>query len=214
MIQAGGYMDNSTNFDSVIEKIEEMRDFLKIGDEIVPFLTELFTFMKDVMPIMKEANHSLQDGSQKLPTASDRIRDVDQTTEMATHEIMDKLGIISEKLDNLAEDLDESKTEVIEDIKEEANSIIFSLQFQDITAQKLEHADRILNAIRKKFKKLSERIAEIKIDTEIGKNIMQEITTDEPDDERKKEMDEINKETEDVIREGNIDQDDIDKLFD
>jgi len=207
-------MDNSTNFDSVIEKIEEMRDFLKIGDEIVPFLTELFTFMKDVMPIMKEANHSLQDGSQKLPTASDRIRDVDQTTEMATHEIMDKLGIISEKLDNLAEDLDDSKTEVIEDIKEEANSIIFSLQFQDITAQKLEHADRILNAIRKKFRKLSERIAEVKIDTEIGKKIMQEITTNEPDDKRKKEMDEINKETEDVIREGNIDQDDIDKLFD
>jgi hypothetical protein len=214
MTHSGGYMDNSTNFDSVIEKIEEMRDFLKIGDEIVPFLTELFTFMKDVMPIMKEANHSLQDGSQKLPTASDRIRDVDQTTEMATHEIMDKLGIISDKLDNLAEDLDDSKTEVIEDIKEEANSIIFSLQFQDITAQKLEHADRILNAIRKKFRKLSDRIAKVQIDTEIGQKIMQEITEDEPDEERKKEMDEINKETEDVIREGNIDQDDIDKLFD
>ncbi|MCF7886310.1 MAG: DUF3418 domain-containing protein [Candidatus Marinimicrobia bacterium] len=207
-------MDNSTNnFESVIEKIEEMRDFLKIGDEIVPFLTELFSFMQDVMPIMKEANHSLKDGSQRLPTASNRIRDVDQTTEMATHEILDKLGNISDKLDALAEDLDASKVETIEDIKEEANSIIFSLQFQDITAQKLEHADRILNAIRKKFTKLSDRISKVKIKTEIGKKVMQDLTSEEPDEELKRDLEEMDKETEDVIREGQIDQDDIDKLF-
>ncbi|HMA63251.1 MAG TPA: DUF3418 domain-containing protein [bacterium] len=205
-------MARSDHFESVIEKIKEMRDFLKIGDEIVPFLTELFSFMQDVMPIMKEANHSLKDGSQRLPTASDRIKDVDQTTEMATHEIMDRLGNISDKLDELAEGLDDSQVEIIEDIKEEANSIIVSLQFQDITAQKLEHADRILNAIRKKFTKLSNRIAKVKINSEVGKKVMEDITNTS-DKETQEKIEEMNDETEDIIREGQIDQDDIDKLF-
>lgn len=205
-------MARSDHFESVIAKIEEMRDFLKIGDEIVPFLTELFSFMQDVMPIMKEANHSLKDGSQRLPTASDRIKDVDQATEMATHEIMDRLGNISDKLDELAEDLDDSQVKIIEDIKEEANSIIMSLQFQDITAQKLEHADRILNAIRKKFTKLSDRIAKVKINSEVGKKVMEDITNTS-DKETQEKINEMDDETEDVIREGQIDQDDIDKLF-
>lgn len=205
-------MGKSENFDTVIDKIEEMRDFLKIGDEIVPFLTELFTFMKDVMPIMKEANSSLIDGSERIPTASDRIKDVDQTTEMATHEILDKLSTISEKLDALKEGLVEDKVTAIEDIKEDANSIIFSLQFQDITAQKLEHAARILSAIRKKFTKLSDRIAQVQVSSEIGKKIMQDIT-DTSDKKTQKELEEMEDETKDVIREGQIDQDDIDALF-
>jgi len=205
-------MAKSDNFDTVIGKIEEMRDFLKIGDEIVPFLTELFTFMKDVMPIMQEANNSLIDGSKRIPTASDRIKDVDQTTEMATHEILDKLGSISDKLDNLSAGLGEDKKDIIEDIKEEANSIILSLQFQDITAQKLEHADRILSAIRKKFTKLSERIAQVQVNSEIGKKIMEDLTsTGNSPGEDDKEMEDA---TKDVIREGKIDQDDIDALFD
>jgi len=197
----------------VIDKIDEMRDFLKIGDEVIPFLSDLFGFMQDIMPLMKEANCSLSDGSRKLPDATDRIRDVDQTTEMATHEILDRLDTISEKLNQLDDHLGKKEKQTVVDVQDEVNKIIYALQFQDITAQKLEHADRILTAIYKKFQELAESTKKVKMRTNVGKKMMQEITDSIHETDMQKRSEDLDKETEDKIRQSNISQDDIDKLF-
>ncbi len=206
-------MTAKVGLNRVLDKIDEMRDFLKIGDEVIPFLSDLFGFMQDIMPLMKEANCSLSDGSRKLPDASDRIRDVDQTTEMATHEILDRLDTISEKLNQLDNSLGKQEKQTIAEVQDEVNNIIYALQFQDITAQKLEHADRILNAIYKKFQELADSTKKVEMRTTVGKKMMQEITESIHETDMQKRSEDLDKETEDKIRESKISQDDIDKLF-
>ena len=77
-------MSINSSMDEMLKKIDDMRGFFKIGDEVIPFLADLFNFLKDVMPLMSEVNTSIKDGTGKLPTASDRMSEVTHTTEMAT----------------------------------------------------------------------------------------------------------------------------------
>ena len=42
-------MSNSKNLDEIFDKIEEMRGFFKFGDEIIPFLGDMFKFLMDIM---------------------------------------------------------------------------------------------------------------------------------------------------------------------
>lgn len=37
-------MNQNNNIDGILSKIDDMRGFFKIGDEIIPFLGDLFVF--------------------------------------------------------------------------------------------------------------------------------------------------------------------------
>ena len=197
----------------IVTKIEEMRGFFKIGDEIIPFLADLFNFLKDVMPLMTEVNTSLKDGAHKLPTASDRISDVTQATEMATTEILDKLDQINNHVSELRGSVSEEKAARLDDIESTIMDIIFALQFQDITSQKLEHATRILNAIYTKFTGLFDYIEKLGINSSFGARVAKALEEVGETDEAKKEKDDFEEETADKIRHESISQDDIDQLF-
>ncbi len=197
----------------IFQKIAEMQDFLRIGDEVIPFLGDLFKFIQDVMPLMSDIQGSFQDSSGKLPDATQRLNDVTQATELATNEIMDKLESINTGLDKVVEYIPDDKKEIIESLKNDVMDITFALQFQDITSQKLEHANRILEAINKKFTSLSENSDLIKVKTKVGERIMRELHLTSDPDKAKQDSEDFHKETEDVIRE-DFSQDDIDALFD
>ena len=208
-------MNESYPVGEIFEKIAEMQDFLRIGDEVIPFLADLFKFIQDVMPLMSEIQRSFTDTSGKLPDATQRLNDVSQATEMATHEIMDKLESINNRLDKLSDSLPENEKASVDDVKNDVMDITFALQFQDITSQKLEHANRILNAINTKFTDLSKSSEQIKVKTKVGEKIMHELHLGPDPDKTKESSDTFHKETEDVIREDqSISQDDIDALFD
>lgn len=207
-------MEKSSSLESVINKIEEIRDYLKIGDEVIPFLSDMFRFIQDIMPLMKEANLSLRSGSEKIPDARQRIEDAGHTAELATYEILNKLECISEKLTSLSRELDGSYEAKINTVLENVNDIIYALQFQDITSQKLEHANRILKAIYTKFNELEGASQKVQTGTTIGKEIMREITESLSNPDNLKSQEQLNRDTEDVIRESNISQADIDKMFD
>ena len=174
----------------IAEKIEEMRGFFKVGEEVVPFLADLFNFLKDVMPLITEVNTSLKDGAGKLPTASDRISDVTTATEMATTEILDKLDIINNTANEVREGLSEEKGKKIDEIEGMIMDIIFALQFQDITSQKLEHAGRILSAIDIKFSSLFSSIEDMQSNSVLGAKVAGAIANiDKSDDVVKKRDD-------------------------
>jgi chemotaxis regulatin CheY-phosphate phosphatase CheZ len=206
-------MDSSKNLDEVFSKIEEMRGFFKFGDEIIPFLGDMFKFLLDIMPLMTEVNTSLEDSTHKIPTASERITSVNQATEMATHEILNKLDSISNKITDISEDSTDDKSNVFEEIQDEVMDIIFALQFQDITSQKLEHANRILSAIHDKFVQLFMAIEQVKMNTKVGLKIMDVISNEVDQEKIKRDSKELEDKTADTIRHEEISQDDIDKLF-
>lgn len=197
----------------IVGKIEEMRGFFKVGDEVIPFLADLFSFLKDVMPLITEVNTSLKDGTHKIPTASDRISDVTQTTEMATNEILDKLDQINNTVNEIRGDVDEAKAAKIDEIETTIMDIIFALQFQDITSQKLEHATRILNAIYSKFSALFSNIEKMRSNSIFGAKVADALADVEESEDVVKNREEFDDETADKIRNESISQDDIDQLF-
>lgn len=199
--------------DDIQKKVDEIREFFKIGDEIIPFLGELFVFIKDVMPLMTNANISLHVSANKIPDATDRIADVSHTTEMATNEILDKLDSISDKLTSISQVSNKDHKKLVDEMQSEIIDITYALQFQDITSQKLDHANRILNAIYQKFGELLTSIEHIKLNTSIGNKIIQSVTEASNHEEIQKQKNEFDEKVSDIVRESKISQDDIDKLF-
>ena len=156
-------MSSNINMEEVLKRIEDIRGMLQLSDEIIPFLSDLFRFIKEVIPLMMAIKSSIKDSASKLPTASQNISTVSETTELATHQMLDKLDIIMDRMyslsDNLGDsDQDKEKKAIVSEVQNEVNDIISALQFQDITSQQLEHANRILEAIYDKFLNLFESI--------------------------------------------------------
>ena len=206
-------MTNPGNVDTIFDKIEEIRGFFKFGDKIIPFLGDMFRFLRDVMPLMNTVNASLEDSKHKIPTASERITSANQTSEMATHDILDKLDCISLKMSVLSVGAAGDKKEAFDQIQDDVMDIISALQFQDITSQKLDHANRILSAIQEKFVQLFAALEQVKTNTTIGNKVMDEFNNGILREEVKHGSVELDDRTVDIIRHEEISQDDIDKLF-
>ncbi|MCD6205828.1 MAG: hypothetical protein J7L22_09215 [Candidatus Marinimicrobia bacterium] len=206
-------MKKKRDLNAIIAQVDHIRDFFKSGDDILPFLGDLFQFLKDMMPLMSEINVSLKKGTENLPVATDRITDVNHTTELATTEIMDKLDNISKKISSVAKNCTVNSREELESIIDDVTDIHMSLQFQDITSQKLEHANRILGAVYDKFANLIKSAQSMMGHSEIGDNILEEIIANSENHRADKTDDDFQARVADTIRSEEISQDDIDQLF-
>ena len=205
------------NIDDVLTKIEEMHQSLRLSDEIFPLISDLFLFVKEIIPLMLEVNSFMKDSSSKIPTASDNINSVSKATEMAAHEVMDRLDTITEQLDTLRDRVKEEgagkeSLAMIDNISSEAGEIIFAFQFQDITTQQLEHVNRILEAIYEKFIAFFQSSLRLKEKSILGKDVV-EALENEVEDKNTSESDKFHKKTEDKMHHGGISQDAIDKFF-
>ena len=207
------------SIDDVLNKVDQIRESLRFSDEIFPLLSDLFTFLKETIPLMLEANVSIRESTSRLPDATNNLNKVSETTAEAATQVMDKLDEVLAQLDELSDSIksdSEKETQLakIEDIHNEASEIIFSLQFQDITSQQLEHTHRILQAVNEKFMHLIRSFGHIKATTLLGKDVVAAIEKEcerEAAEENKKFFEDR---TQDIIRINNgVSQDDIDNLF-
>jgi len=205
------------SIDDVLKKIEEMHNSLRMSDEIFPLISDLFLFVKEIIPLMLEVNSFMKDSSAKIPTASENLNNVSKATEMAANDVMDRLDDISEKLDGLKNRVKDEggsngSISLIDEISAEANEIIFAFQFQDITTQQLEHVNRILEAIYEKFITLFQSSLKLKDKSILGKDVARALEG-ELGDMNKSEREAFHKKTEDKMHHGGISQDAIDKYF-
>ncbi len=205
------------SIDDVLLKIEEMHKSLRLSDEIFPLISDLFLFIKEIIPLMLDVNTFMKDSSNKLPTASENLNKVSKTTELATHEILNRLDTISGQLSALKERAEkegasEESLHLIDDISNESTEIMLAFQFQDITTQQLEHVNRILEAIYEKFVTIFQSSLKIKNRSILGGDVMTAIEN-ELETDRLKHSEIFNKKTEDKIHHQGISQDDIDKYF-
>ncbi|MCF6238275.1 MAG: hypothetical protein L3J79_05605 [Candidatus Marinimicrobia bacterium] len=206
-------LEKNSQVDEVLLKINAMQDFLKYSDEVIPFLDDLDSFIKGIMPPMTEINNSLQDSAHKLPTASDRIDDVTRATESATVAILDSLDNLATSLQGLIGMDKEIQTDSTKYMQTEVDKIVNALQFQDITSQKLMHANRILRAIYKKFSNLFSSLEEARGSNSVGRQVY-DVFEENLDQERKRSVrEEFEEQTKDEIHQTPISQDDIDSLF-
>ena len=200
-------------FGNIVGTISQIREFFKMGDEITPFLTELFAFLKDLMPLMTEVNQSLHLSTDKLPAASTSISKATTTTEAATFQVMDKLEDITGKLTRLMDKQGDQEMDLIQSIQDDIMETMDTLQFQDIAAQQLEHANRILEAIFNRFSSLFESLNRVRMTSKFGQAILEALREETAEENFEKHSADFHEVTKDIIRNDNVSQDDIDQLF-
>lgn len=83
----------------LLQKADELRALFILGQRVIPFLEEIFVFVKEIQPLLDEINQSVADNLNKMPNASEQLSKVTQANEMATVEIMDVVDGIMFKLD-------------------------------------------------------------------------------------------------------------------
>ncbi len=210
-------MKKNDDIEKIVLKIKTVRQSLQLVDDIIPFLSNVFGFIGQMFPLIMNIRVSLHQSTDKLPMASQNITDVSETTELATHQVMDKLDNIVSKLNAMPRYLASRENtsggmRLIEDIREEVTDIINALQFQDITSQQLEHTNRILGAVYDNFIELFETINNAGSGNENGQDSLDMIEKEL----RKKldmEMEDFKTRTKDNVRNKGISQSEIDKMF-
>lgn len=79
----------------LLRKADELRSLFVLGQNVIPFLEEIFVFVSEIEPLLKEINTSIRDNLQRMPSASKQLSKVTEATELATNEIMDLVdGIV------------------------------------------------------------------------------------------------------------------------
>jgi len=91
----------------LIKKAEELRALFILGQRVVPFLEELFSFVGEIQPLLEEINISIQENLSKMPNLSKQLSKVTEATELATNEILDIVDGVFYKLDILSSTLKE-----------------------------------------------------------------------------------------------------------
>lgn len=204
---------NDAEINSLLRKADELKALFVLGQRVIPFLEELFIFVKDIKPMLDDINSSIQENLKKMPNAAKQLSKVTEATENATNEIMDiidgviyKTDIINgnlkkiEKLNTeksssplkvldlvyqtlkndediqdllpkLTKQIKEIKGEkssemktvlkettgLVESIQNDSNSIMISLQVQDITSQQIAAVNFLLDTIQKKLNSIMSR---------------------------------------------------------
>ena len=211
-------MTQIRNLDDILNKVEELRDSLRVSEEMFPIISEVFIFIREVVPLLLDANLSIKETTGHLPTATDNINSVSQTTELATNEVLDTIELITEELNDLRDRITnntdtKNQLEILDRVQNQVSEIVFAFQFQDITTQKLEQVIRILNAINEKFSNLWHSFNKLRDSSALSAEVFRAIESELKNTLENENREFFDKRTKDVVRHTDITQDMIDNLF-
>ena len=195
------------NFELMSQKAEELGAIFVLGQRLVPFLEDIFSFVKEVKPLLDDINLSMEENMNKTQIAAKKLSKVTEATEMATTEIIDIINELVNKSSGISTNLDrlneldsmkfdtalnilekvheaiaekqdvssyevplsdaigklkmikrdtrkklfDSTRELLDGINADANSIIMSLQVQDITSQQIAAVNHLLDTIHERL---------------------------------------------------------------
>ncbi len=211
-------MSEIKGINDLIRRINALDAEIGSNEEALPLVHDMFNFIKDIIPLMLEFNAFMRDGSQKIPSASDHLNNVSKTTELATHEILDRLELITTKIDAIKKELGQnSDTEKIlshlQVLEDKTAEIFLSFQFQDITTQQLEYVHRVLEAIYRKFLELFNSSLKIRGRTIFGQDILSAIEKELANGQPRLALEKFHSVTTDLVRRNDVSQEMIDKYF-
>jgi len=96
----------------VLHKIEELRALMIFSQRTLPFLEDVFTFVKEIVPLLEVLKNSVESTSEKLPRASHQLNKVTTATELASTEILNIVEGIAAKTERQRAALDDRKARV------------------------------------------------------------------------------------------------------
>ncbi len=89
----------------LLQKVDELRLLFVLGQRVIPFLEEIFLFVKEIHPVLDEINVSIEENLKKMPGASKQLSKVTEATEHATTEIMDIVDGLFYKADLISSNM-------------------------------------------------------------------------------------------------------------
>jgi len=214
-------MNQINNLDDVLQSIEDLRDSIKFSNDLFPIMKDLFIFLKDMIPLLLEANVSIKESTKRLPDATDNINNVSKMTETSTNQVLDSIETITGKLGELRVMMENSndkntQLDMLDEVSNLANEMVFAFQFQDITTQKLEHTSRILKTVHDKFAVLFKSFDKMRANSEIGSDVARAIELEFNRESAKgnHSKDYFEENSKDIMHHNTeISQDDIDSFF-
>jgi len=122
------------------------RSHLIVLYEVLPYLKHLLKFSSETIPVITKILGLATEGKSDLEKASEYLRTINQSSETAVTEIfaaLDQVGGLLQQAQK-AETVDDDLKKTLGEANMQLMSIMNALQFQDITAQKIEATNALL----------------------------------------------------------------------
>ena len=97
----------------IVRKVEELRALMVFTQRTIPFLEDVFAFVKDIVPLLDVLKSSVETTSEKLPHASKQLDKVTTATELASTEIMNIVDGMYPKVDRMRARQEQRKAAVV-----------------------------------------------------------------------------------------------------
>ncbi|MDX9858146.1 MAG: protein phosphatase CheZ [candidate division Zixibacteria bacterium] len=135
-------------------------------------ISELSEAVIKVVDSFRQVKNPLVESQEKVPMATDQLDKISEQTEAAAHQMLDRVERITQREEEIIAGLGEIRkgvdggsheqvVGVIDAIRSKAETnlndaymIMDALQFQDITAQQMNHAASLLEDIEEKLKRI------------------------------------------------------------
>lgn len=168
-------------------KIQKLENLLSKAEElnVIEFLQEVISFVKDISPILENMNVSLRENLKKMPDATKKLTKVTEATEFATTEIMNLIDGLFSKVDKITKnnktqpssESTANSQELLDTMNDDLNNIMMALQVQDITAQQIAAVNQLLSVIQTRLAKIltnfdTAAISELLSDGDENKNVV------------------------------------------
>lgn len=139
-------------------------------------IAELTSAISGLVEGFKKLQRPLVESHEKVPQATNQLDKISAQTEEATHRMLDTIEKITQREDDVIKGIEDIKQKASEgdvaaieelaaEVSAKANqnlndafSIMDSLQFQDITAQQMDHAASLLEDIEEKLQHILQSI--------------------------------------------------------
>lgn len=96
----------------IIGKLNELRAVFVLGQRALPFIEEIFGFLKEVAPLMEEINASMMDSALMVPHATSQLQNISDATRAATTEILDLIDAVMLQSDTYDGHLEQTMSDV------------------------------------------------------------------------------------------------------
>lgn len=103
---------SSFNVNDILGKLNELRAVFVLGQRALPFIEEIFEFLREVAPLMEEINSSMMDSALLMPHATSQLQSISEATKTATTEILDLIDDVMLHSDQYEGDLDQALGDV------------------------------------------------------------------------------------------------------
>lgn len=164
----------------------------KLQQRVQKEINDLSEVITALIENFKQLKSPLQESREKVPQATDQLDRVTEQTEAATHQMLDRLEQITDREEHIISGLEDirrmAESGQVLDVSEttaelharatdnlnDAFLIMDALQFQDITAQQINHAAALLEDVDRKLRKII-----LSLDEGMDGHMVEESETDE-----------------------------------